>query len=72
MKLIFIFLFLVLSACTTKNFYNAVQENRLSECDKLQGVRRTECFAQYNKTYEEYTDAKENKDVPVFPPEADE
>ena len=70
-KLLCIFTLIALTACTTKNFYDAVQENRLRECNKLQGVRQAECIDQYNKTYKEYTDAKEKKSVPVFPPEKD-
>lgn len=53
-----------LSACTTKNLYNAVQENRLFECNQMQGLKKDECIVQYNKSYEEYTEAKEGKITP--------
>jgi hypothetical protein len=41
------------------NLYNAVQQNRLQECEKMLGERKAECMAQYHLTYKEYTEEKE-------------
>ena len=42
------------SGCTSKQLYNAVQENRLQECAKLYGSQREECEARYQMDYETY------------------
>lgn len=58
-SLMLVILFFVCTACTTLNLYNAVKQNRLQECDKMLGERKAECIAQYELTYEEYTEEKE-------------
>lgn len=47
------------SGCTSKQLYNAVQENRLQECRKLYGAQRDECEARYQKDYETYQRERE-------------
>lgn len=34
--------------------YNAIQQNRKVECDKMPDIQREECLAAYQKDYEEY------------------
>ena len=55
---------IALSACTTKSWFNGVQENRLFECNQMLGLKKEECIAQYNKSFEEYTEAKEGEITP--------
>lgn len=42
------------SACSNRQLYNAVQENRKAKCDELPDVPRAECLEQYLQSYEEY------------------
>lgn len=44
----------LLCSCSSKELYNAVQENRLQQCQTLYGAQREECEAQYQKDYETY------------------
>jgi hypothetical protein len=54
-KIIPLTLLLVLaSGCTSKQLYNAAQQNRLQNCSELQGAQRDECEALYQKDYETY------------------
>lgn len=45
---------ILLSACSSRDLYNAAQENRLQECRKLYGAQREECEARYQKDYDTY------------------
>lgn len=45
---------LLTTGCTSKDLYNAVQQNRLQKCSELYGPQREECEAQYQKDYETY------------------
>ncbi|MDY6976868.1 MAG: hypothetical protein SVW51_11710 [Pseudomonadota bacterium] len=42
------------SGCTSKQLYNAAQQNRLQNCSELQGAQRDECEALYQKDYQTY------------------
>lgn len=54
-KIIPLTILLVLaSGCTSKQLYNAAQQNRLQNCSELQGAQRDECEARYQKDYETY------------------
>ena len=54
-KIVPLTLLLVLaSGCTSKQLYNAAQQNRLQNCSELQGAQRDECEALYQKDYETY------------------
>lgn len=45
---------LMMSACTHRELYNAVQDNRRAKCDEMPDTQRAECLAQYQKSYEQY------------------
>ena len=47
-------LLVAVSGCTSKQLYNAAQQNRLQQCSELQGAQRDECEAQYQKDYDTY------------------
>jgi len=51
----------LLCSCSSKDLYNAAQENRLQQCQTLYGAQREECEAQYQKDYETYE--RERKEV---------
>ncbi len=51
---IFLGLLILISGCSNQEIYQAVQNNRLQECDKLPDVQREECRAQHSQPYEEY------------------
>lgn len=44
----------LVSACSNRQLYNAVQENRKAKCDEMPDAQRAECLEQYQKSYEEY------------------
>ncbi len=45
---------LVLAACTDRQLYQAIQNNRQLECQKLPGTQYEECMKQYSQSYESY------------------
>jgi hypothetical protein len=55
-KLLVIFVLMsVLSACSNKSIYNAIQENRQSACpEDLNTHARDECRTGLDKTYRDY------------------
>lgn len=54
-KIIPLCLLMVLAAgCSSKQLYNAAQENRLQKCGELHGAQREECEALYQKDYDTY------------------
>ena len=58
---------LCLSGCSSRDLYNAVQQNRLQECRKLYGSQRADCEARYQKDYDIYERERQdvrNKDNP--------
>ena len=44
----------LLFSCTSRQLYNAVQQNRLQDCRQLADTQRKECEAQYQKDYDTY------------------
>lgn len=50
---------IIASGCTSKELYNAVQQNRLQKCSELYGPQREECEAQYQKDFETYNRERE-------------
>ena len=48
-----------LSACTNRQIYNAIQQNRLNECEKMVDAQREQCVAQYQKNYDDYERERE-------------
>ncbi|NQZ80110.1 MAG: hypothetical protein HRT52_03745 [Colwellia sp.] len=52
----------LLTACTSKEIYNATQINRQSKCNEEVGVLRDKCLESLNKkSYEDYE--RERKDI---------
>ena len=50
----------VLTACSNRQVYDAVQNNRRLECDKLpDSAQRDECLQQYSESYDEYQRKRE-------------
>ena len=45
---------LALPACSNRQVYEAIQQNRQLECQKLPGARYEECMRQYSEPYDEY------------------
>ncbi len=45
---------LALPACSNRQVYEAIQQNRQLECQKLPGTRYEECMRQYSEPYDEY------------------
>ncbi len=43
-----------LAACSQQQVYDAVQQNRQFECQKLPGTQYEECMERYSEPYEEY------------------
>lgn len=41
-------------ACSHQQVYDAVQQNRQLECQKLPGTQYEECMKQFSEPYEEY------------------
>ena len=50
---------LVVIGCSSRDLYDAVQQNRLQECSKLYGAQRKECEARYQKDYDTYQRERE-------------
>jgi len=45
---------LLLSSCSNRQMYNALQKNRQSECQKLPPAQSEECMKELDETYESY------------------
>ncbi len=45
---------LALSACSNRQVYDAIQNNRQLECQKLPGTQYEECMKQFSEPYDEY------------------
>jgi hypothetical protein len=45
---------LVLSACSNRQVYDAIQQNRQLECQKLPGSQYEECMKQVSEPYDTY------------------
>jgi len=46
--------FVILSGCTNKALYNAIQQNRLHACKEELPQNQQACEAAYEKSYEDY------------------
>ena len=44
----------LVQACSQQQVYDAIQQNRQLECQKLPGTQYEECMKQYSEPYEEY------------------
>jgi hypothetical protein len=60
-RTIYLWLVFVIASqgCTSKELYNAVQENRLQECQKLFGQAREDCERFYQMSFEEYASERQ-------------
>jgi hypothetical protein len=45
---------LVLPACSNRQVYDAIQQNRQLECQKLPGTQYEECMKQVSEPYDTY------------------
>ncbi|MEE4144950.1 MAG: hypothetical protein V2I26_09130 [Halieaceae bacterium] len=45
---------LALPACSNRQVYDAIQQNRQLECQKLPGTQYDECMQQFSEPYDEY------------------
>ncbi len=52
--LVLVLCVLALPACSNRQVYEAIQQNRQLECQKLPGTRYEECMRQYSEPYDEY------------------
>jgi hypothetical protein len=44
----------LLPACSNQQLYDAIQQNRQLECQKLPGIQYEECMKQHSQPYDEY------------------
>lgn len=44
----------LVQACSQQQVYDAIQQNRQLECQKLPGSQYEECMKQYSEPYKEY------------------
>lgn len=49
----------LITGCSSRDLYNAAQQNRLQECSKLYGAQREECEARYQKDFDTYQRERE-------------
>lgn len=54
-----LFFTLALASCSNQQAYEAVQQSRLHECQKMPPTAAEKCKAQYSQSYEDY---KENRE----------
>lgn len=45
---------LALTACSNRQVYDAIQQNRQLECQKLPGTQYDECMKQVSEPYDDY------------------
>lgn len=43
-----------LSACSNRQIYDGIQQNRIQHCEKYPDSQYNECVAQYQKDYRDY------------------
>lgn len=51
--------FIALAACSSKDVYDAVQENRRTECQKLPDREQQQCLQDHQMSYEAYKRLRE-------------
>ena len=44
----------VVRACSNEQVYNAIQQNRQLECQKLPGTQYEECMREFSQPYKDY------------------
>jgi hypothetical protein len=49
----------MLSACTSRNLYEAIQQNRLQRCEEIPIPQQANCRAQYQQSYEDYKNERD-------------
>lgn len=54
MKWCYVILFLLLSACSQRSYYESIQTNQRNECERLIGLQREECFKHLGPDYQTY------------------
>lgn len=54
-NLVVFFVAIIVSACSNKQMYEAIQYNHKIECQKLPDVDYQACINRHNSSYEEYT-----------------
>lgn len=47
-------LVLALAGCSSRQVYEALRANRITQCQTLQGAAREQCMKPYQKSYDEY------------------
>ncbi len=47
-------LLLATANCTSEQFYNAIRDNRIQDCENLPIPQQDHCRSLYQTTYEEY------------------
>lgn len=52
-------LVVALAGCTHQGVYESTKANRLAECNRLEGREREQCLAQYEMSYQEYKQKRE-------------
>ena len=45
-------------SCTKKQVYEGIQDNRKTDCEKLNDAQREDCQRQYEKSFDEYNKEK--------------
>ena len=49
----------ITSACSKQQWYEAIQENRKQECQKLPLTRQEQCRESHSLSYEDYVEQRE-------------
>jgi hypothetical protein len=49
-----VFVCACLAACTSRDLYNNIQQDRLRQCERLQETKRAECLERWRDTYDDY------------------
>lgn len=50
---------IAVSACSNQQAYQAIQQNRLQECEKLLPAQREECIQQHDEPFDDYQRSRE-------------
>jgi hypothetical protein len=53
-RILFISIFFIVAACSSKSVYEATQNSRLIECNTLQGEVYEQCIEENATPYEDY------------------
>lgn len=59
-RFVVVFVVVLIAACSNKQVYTAIQQNQRFECSKLPQAQSEECLRQFESSYEQYEEDRQD------------